>query len=194
MSAISYKAIVLKSSDYNEYDKRLTLFTENEGVVCAVIKGIKKKTAKLKFAGEIFGFNEYQLVNKNGFFTVANATQIESFFEFSKNHDNFLSVTAMLEVTEKSVGDSPSGELFIKLLKAFKAILYGNKNPYLVAMRYTYYALAFAGYDSTPEKIQEFDFDILPNEVRFEPVTYLKEAINILEQRLGVRLMVRIAL
>jgi len=194
MSTYTYKAIVLKSTDYKEHDKRLTLFTQDSGVLSCIIKGVKRPQAKLKFAAEIFGFNEYQLSEKNGFYSVITATSIESLFNLTKDSDSFLAASSMLEVTEKVVRDTNAPELFIKLLKAFKAILYSNKNPYLVAMLYTYYALVFAGYDSTPEAIKKFDFDSLPSEVRYEPVTYLKEAISILEQKLGVSLMVTVAL
>ena len=195
MSTYNFKAIVLKSSDYKEHDKRLLLFTECSGVLPCVIKGVKKPKAKLKFAAEVFGFNEYQLVEKNGFYTVASASSIESLFNLTRDTDSFLAASAMLEVAQKTVGEAQaSPQLFIKLLKAFKAILYSNKNPYLVAMLFTYNALTFAGYSSTPKEIAPFEFETLPDKVRNNPATYLKTALQTLEQKLDTKLIVMLSL
>ena len=198
MFTSNHKAIVIKSGDYREFDKRVLLFTENSGILPCVVKGVKKPKAKLKFAAEIFGFNEYQLVEKRGCFTVTSATPLESLFKLALDTDSFLAASAMLEASQKVVAEKEesgaASAMFIKLLKAFKAILYQHINPYLVAMLYTYHALAFAGYESTPKEIAIFDYETLPKEVRNPPITYLKTAISILEQKLDTKLVVSLSL
>jgi len=73
-------AIVLKSQDYKENDKIVYLFSPAEGKFSAVLKGVKKASAKLKFAGEPFCFAEYTCVRRGDMATVINAMEKESFF------------------------------------------------------------------------------------------------------------------
>ena len=51
---IVINAIVLKSVDYKDNDKILTLYSPEKGKITAGIKGVKKSGAKLKFASEPF--------------------------------------------------------------------------------------------------------------------------------------------
>jgi DNA repair protein RecO (recombination protein O) len=61
---IKSNAIVLKSIDYNENDRLLTLFTAEKVKLTAGIRGVRKKGAKLTFASQPFCFAEYILVQK----------------------------------------------------------------------------------------------------------------------------------
>ena len=53
--------LMLKSADYKENDKILTLLTAEKGKITAGIKGVRKAKAKLKFAAQPFCFAEYVL-------------------------------------------------------------------------------------------------------------------------------------
>ena len=57
-------ALVLRSANYRDDDKILTLFTLQQGKVTAAAKGVKKAGAKLKFAAQPFCFAEYVLAKK----------------------------------------------------------------------------------------------------------------------------------
>ena len=61
---IIVNAIVLKTVDYKDNDKILTLYSLEKGIITAGIKGVKKSGAKLKFASEPFAFCEYVLAQK----------------------------------------------------------------------------------------------------------------------------------
>ena len=52
----SVTAIVLRSEDYRDYDKKLKLFTQEGQVMRVIIKGVKKSGAKLRFAAQPFAF------------------------------------------------------------------------------------------------------------------------------------------
>ena len=54
-------ALMIRSVDYADNDKILSLFSLEQGVISAKIRGVKKAGAKLKFAAEPFCFAEYIL-------------------------------------------------------------------------------------------------------------------------------------
>ena len=49
-------ALVLRTVDYGENDKMVTLFAADRGKIGVCMKGVKKANAKLKFAAQPFAF------------------------------------------------------------------------------------------------------------------------------------------
>ena len=45
-----FDALVLRTADYGEYDRMLTLFTLQKGKLSAAAKGVRRAGAKLRFA------------------------------------------------------------------------------------------------------------------------------------------------
>ena len=78
MEQIKFKGIVLKSIDYKEKDKLLTIFSLELGKLTAVLKGVRQEKAKLKFAAMPFCFAEFVATNVNGYYTITECYQIES--------------------------------------------------------------------------------------------------------------------
>lgn len=95
---IKVNAIVTRSVDYKDNDKILTLYSLEKGKITAGIKGVKKANAKLKFASEPFCFAEYVLTEKNGRYTVINASYIDSFYELRLNLEKYYVSAGVLDV------------------------------------------------------------------------------------------------
>ena len=71
MSEIKIKGIVISSKDFKEYDKIITIYSLEKGIVYAKLTGVKKPKAKLKTVKEVFCFAEFILVSKNSdFYTI----------------------------------------------------------------------------------------------------------------------------
>ena len=66
MAEIKTQAIVIKSTEYKESGRALTLFSIDHGLMYAKIQGVAKPKAKLAFAAQTFCFGEYVLVEKYG--------------------------------------------------------------------------------------------------------------------------------
>ena len=86
-------AVMLKAIDYGENDKILTLLTAENGKITAGIKGVKKASAKLRFAAQPFCFAEYVLSQKGDRFTVINAAECESFYDLRTDIGKFYSAS-----------------------------------------------------------------------------------------------------
>lgn len=119
--------IVIRSIDYKDNDKLLTLFTLEKGKISAVVKGVKKSGAKLKFASEPFSFCEFVLAEKGGRNTVIGATYLDSFYNLRLDMLKYyvsavVSETLNLFTAENEV----DAQLFKLAINAVKQINYGG--------------------------------------------------------------------
>ncbi len=126
---IIVNAIVLKSIDYKDNDKILTLYSLEKGKITAGIKGVKKSGAKLKFASEPFALCEFVLAEKAGRYTVTGATYIDSFFNLRLDLKKYYASSVILETMNYLTGENePDHEIFTLAVNAVKYINYqGNE-------------------------------------------------------------------
>ena len=86
---IKTAAVVLKTADYKENDKLLTLFSADRGKFTACIKGVRKPTARLRPAAQPFTLAEFVLSERRGFYTVTQAEVLDSFLPCAPIWTNF---------------------------------------------------------------------------------------------------------
>lgn len=128
---VKVTAICSRSIDYREYDRLLELISLEQGKITAVIRGVKKPTAKLKYASRPFCFGNYMLAKTNGRYTVCDLTEIENFSELSDDLEKFYAASAMLELLSKTLAEGQANaEAVIATIKALKAICFEQKQPF----------------------------------------------------------------
>ena len=93
--------IVLGGVNFGENDKILNIFTLEQGVVSAKIKGVKKAGAKLKFASEPFCFAEFIFMKKGTMRTVKNASLIDSFYPVRENVVKYFCAGTVIEFIKR---------------------------------------------------------------------------------------------
>ncbi len=140
------KAVVLKTADYKEKDKLITLFTLEQGKIFCSMRGVKSPTAKLKFAKEPFCFGEFILENTKGNNIVTQVQIIENFFEITKDIDKFYEGCAILDVVNKLSSETPDPQLFIELIKALKCLSFENPRKYYVFDKFMLNIFKNSGY------------------------------------------------
>lgn len=120
---VKINAIVIKSNDYKDKDKVVTLFSLELGLISVILKNCKGASYKLKFAYNPFSFAEFEIIKKDEIFFVKNAYLIENFFDITKDYDRFVLANNILEIilkTNKTL--EPNSILFINALKAFNIL------------------------------------------------------------------------
>ena len=85
MDEIKTKGIVIKATDYKDSDKLVTIFSAEKGLIRARARGVKKNKAKLAFAVQPFAFIEFMLTERDGFYTIINATSVDQFFNITND-------------------------------------------------------------------------------------------------------------
>ncbi len=147
MEEIKTKGIVIKSTDYKDSDKIVTIFSADLGLIKARVRGVKKNKAKLAFAVQPFAFVEFMLSCKGGFYTVINATSIDQFFNITLDFDNYIFMLAALEICEKTVKENdPQNDLFLLLLNSMKAVCYGQINSMYIFIKFMIEAMNVLGF------------------------------------------------
>lgn len=149
MNDIKVNAINLKSIDYMESDKILTLFTYEKGLLSVRIKGVKKAQAKLKFASEPFCFGEYLLCgSRGGGYIVTGSTYRELFYDLRKDIEKFTAGCAMLGFCNDFIQENePNTKLFTLVLKNLNALCYGNVKSVNIMIYFLINALDCCGYN-----------------------------------------------
>lgn len=142
------KAIVMGSASKGESDKRVRLFSVDEGIIEATARGVKKQGAKLVACTFTFAFVEVVLAEKNGFFTVTGVDVIEPFAELSLDIEKYQLASSALEiVAEIERGNASHTEIFVELLNFFKLLCYGEDTDLrLCWCKWCVDMLALAGY------------------------------------------------
>lgn len=117
------QAIVLRATDHKEKDKLVSLFCLEQGLIKAVLKGVKAEKAKLKFAAMPFCFGEFELQTGKAYPIISGVSLIESFYAVTQDISAYYAGCAVLKVIENvsSFGERGQG-LFLLVLKSLKAI------------------------------------------------------------------------
>jgi len=149
------KAIVIRTTNYRESDKILTLFSLEYGKISATLRGCNKPNAKLKFAGQLFCFAEFNLVQMGDNYVVTNASEIESFFDISKDYAKLSAGTGILEICDTILNSGePNPTLFVDILKTFKILCFEEINPKAVIIKFLLDVFKLTGYELQMERCQ----------------------------------------
>lgn len=171
MDEYRVKGIVISSIDYKDKDKLITLFTLEFGKISAVLRGVKNKNAKLKFASQLFCFADFILVKRGDYFTVTSAEQIESFYEITANYEAFLAGQVCLEIVNTVLQPNMIAEsFFVDILKTLKLLTQDDVqvpvvllHAFLNVLQVSGYGLNFGNCSECKMPLKQeiyFDFDL----------------------------------
>ena len=139
--------IVLGGVSFGENDKILNVFTLEQGVVSAKIKGVKKAGAKLKFASEPFCFVEFIFSKTGANRTVIGASLIDSFYPVREDIVKYFCAGAVVEFVKRFyLKDIVSPDTFLLVVSALKGIAYGDNAPKVTLINFLVSALKVAGF------------------------------------------------
>lgn len=140
----SLTAIVIKAEERKDNDYLIRLFSA-EGIISAVLRGVRKSGAKMKFAAQPLAFCVYEL-NGNQIPVVTGASQIEDFSAVAADIVKFTACTAMLEAADYSASAVDCAESFVSLLKCIKAVMYEGVDARAAAIKYMQKLLFLSGF------------------------------------------------
>lgn len=147
MEEIKLKGIVISAKDYKDSDKIVTIFSAERGLIRARVRGVKKNKAKLAFAVQPFAFVEFMLTERDGFYTVINATSIDQFYSLTSDFDNYIFMIACMEVVQKTVKENEEQiDLFLLLLNSLKLVAYQNVSSMNVFIKFMIEAMKYLGF------------------------------------------------
>lgn len=143
-------ALLLRTTDYGENDKMVTLFTAERGKIGAAMKGVKKAGAKLRFAAQPFCFAEYVIAERGGRFTVTSASLHDGFYSLREDVDKYYAAACVCEACDVLLYEGiVNPPLLVCAVSALKEI---EENPPFALVRFLLSALSMAGYPVSAEE------------------------------------------
>ena len=148
---IKVNALMLRSIDYGENDKILTLLSAENGKISAGIKGVKKAAAKLRFAAQPFCFAEYVLSKRGDRYIVINASESESFYDLRTDVNKFYAASAAVEAANALTYEGDEcREILYAAVGALSEMCLGNETQALI--KFLLFALSRSGYGINAEQ------------------------------------------
>ncbi len=147
LKSIITQGIVLRSSDYHDSDKIVSILSPELGLISAKIKGVKQANARLKFTALPFCYAQFEFTVHGENLSVASATEIESFFGLTVDYTKFVYGACCLELSEmvSPTLENPS-VLFTALVKALHTLRFDECKPALVFLRFALGVFKITGY------------------------------------------------
>ena len=81
MQHVNVTGLVVRSVNYGERDRILTVYTEEKGLITVMANGSRSLKSRAVVAAELFCYSRYLLSYKNGRYTLKEVELSESFFE-----------------------------------------------------------------------------------------------------------------
>lgn len=122
---IKCKGLIIKETDTGEKGKLLTILTANKGVIHAKAAGGKNVGASYFRCVQLFTYCEFHMYSGHnpGYLTILDALYIRSFFNLSKDIQNFALAAYCAELCKISfVGGNEDSTLLQLLLNTFHTI------------------------------------------------------------------------
>lgn len=118
--------VVLRTADYRDYDKMLTLFSPTYGKLSALARGCRKQGSALMSVSDTFCCAEFGLYKKKNHFTVTQAALRENFFGLRADLNALSAASAMTEACSSvAMENQPNPRLFSLLVNALYALEHG---------------------------------------------------------------------
>lgn len=147
MAALNTDALVLRHSDYGDYDRMVTLFSPEYGRIDAIARGCRRPKSPLVNAVEPFTSGEYQLYYRRDRYSIDQCQIKESFYELRTDYDRLTHGVYWLKLLDAAVmPDSPAPELFMITLRALAHLNYSDLPPELLTMAFEMHFMAQLGY------------------------------------------------
>ena len=120
-------ALVVRTADYGESDRMLTLFSLQNGKISAAAKGVRKAGAKLRFAAQPFCFAEYVLAHKGERYTMISASGTDGFYELRQDIGKFYAAASLAGLCDAVLPEGiVNEELFLRAVNVLKEMCEGD--------------------------------------------------------------------
>ena len=146
---IKTNAICLRSTEYGENDRIITLLTDKSGKVSVRVHGVSSPKSKVRQAAIPFSFGEYILVEKGEYYTLRSFDYADAFTAVSDDLVRYFAASAALEIADKLTEEMVSvSEELARLLRFLMRLCY-DKGGISDFLRYFLDMLSIAGYGLT---------------------------------------------
>ncbi|WEK53042.1 MAG: DNA repair protein RecO [Candidatus Cohnella colombiensis] len=140
------EGIVIRSTDYGEGNKIITLLTPDFGKQGIVVRGAKKLKSRYGALAQLFTYGEYSYYKNNSLGTLNSGEIIESYYQLREGLEKPAYAAYAAELTDRAINDDETAAFLFHQLKACQAALTEDKDPQVVLRVYEMRVVSTAGY------------------------------------------------
>lgn len=145
MALYKADAIVIRSREYGEADRLITLFSREKGKLEAVAKGVRKPKSKQRGGTQLFTYADFLLYKGKSLDTVSQVHPLENFLHLWDDFDRTIAASGMAELLDIATPrEQTEPNLFTLTLSFF--FLLKHVDPYIAQAAYTLRLLNNQGY------------------------------------------------
>ncbi len=146
-TGITSDAIVLRRAEWRDYDRMVTLFTPEHGVIDCVARGCRRVKSPLMNATEPFCAGEYQLLYSKDRYTIIQCRITDSFYSLREDYELLTHGVYWLRLLlEVLTNDTPYAELFRTTLKALAYLANSGLPPALLTAMFEMRLWRYTGF------------------------------------------------
>ncbi|MFA6866549.1 MAG: DNA repair protein RecO [Clostridia bacterium] len=129
------KGIIVRTVDYKEKDKLLTIATFEKGLILVNAKGVRSAKGKLKSYAQLLCFGEFTLTSTRAGLILSGVDVNEMFYNCWTDESKYSACMIMIELIEKLANKQGeiTSELMV-LLKCLKEVNYSDNYPLQYAL------------------------------------------------------------
>ena len=102
------RGLTIRSVDYKEADKILTVLTDTRGCLTMKARGVRRKGSRLKAAAQLFTFSQMTLYEQNGRATLQEAEVLQQFPGIQSDLTKLALASYLAEVLSTEAEDAPA--------------------------------------------------------------------------------------
>ena len=140
------EGIVLKSTEFEEADKIVTIYTKNYGKISAIAKGVRKIKSKFGSSLEILTHSIFLIYKGRNIDIVSQTEILESFFSTSKEVIKFAFAVNCVEMVNKLTEEREINIGLFNLLKEVLHYLRKTDDPKLLTLSFKWQTISLLGY------------------------------------------------
>ena len=141
------RGIVVRSVEYLENDRLLTVLTFEEGTVAIKAKGVRKKGAKLAFAAGLFFCGDFEVVESNDRYILTGAARLYDYSGLAEDLDRYYMGCHFLDIASFIIMEkNPDEEMLRFLLNALHIMNKGKCNLVLLRAIFEFRTAVISGF------------------------------------------------
>ncbi len=143
---IKLNGIIIKETDYNEYDKLITLLTREKGKIKAYAFNVRKSNSKNIGKAKLFTLGTFELRENNESYTLENIIIKEDFNDLTKDYESVCYASYFIELADYFSYENIESEEVIDLLYfALKSLIKGIVDKKLIRRIFELKILKYQG-------------------------------------------------
>ena len=113
---ITCDGVVIRETEYGESDKIVTFLCAEYGKITVMAKGVRSIKSKNSSAVQLFCASSFEMVEKNGYYTLKTATVNDSFYSVRDNIERFALASYLADVCNTVCAENNDEREMLRLL------------------------------------------------------------------------------